>query len=249
MADHSMAFGDRVDFEAAQVEAVHWFGGYIIDLLCSTINEETGMQVVQIAMQRRWFNLAQTSSPCRTKKNVRTRISAVYMQRSKQRVIRKSRRAITRSGSKYESLSDVKKEWIKIVVWKLAIVLIFTGWTTNPPWEAFTSFLTKRYWERIEEIVHMDLDRGMGEGVVSEDTVIFSVGGGSSTSFDGDGELTMLYSDHVLCTCELGAKVSQLVQKDGYSLILVKPKVVLCLTMSEIIPPKKRPITAATILL
>ncbi len=50
MAD-SMTFGARVDFEAARVEAVHWFGSYIIDLLCSTINEETRMQVVQIAMQ------------------------------------------------------------------------------------------------------------------------------------------------------------------------------------------------------
>ncbi len=148
---------------------------------------------------------------------------------------------MTRSGSKYESPSDVKKEWIRTVVRKLAIVLIFAGWTgvgTNPPWEASTSFLTTRYWERIEEIVNLalDLDRGMGEGIVSEDIVIFSVGGGSS--FDGGGEFRVLDSDHVLCTCELGPKVSRLIQKDGYSPILVKPKVVVCSTMSEIIPPK-----------
>ncbi len=61
-----MTFGARVDFEAVQAEAVHCFEGFIIDLLCSTIYEETRMQVVQIAMQRRLFNLAQTSSPCST---------------------------------------------------------------------------------------------------------------------------------------------------------------------------------------
>ncbi|PBK86331.1 hypothetical protein ARMGADRAFT_1086504 [Armillaria gallica] len=125
---------------------------------------------------------------------------------------------MSRSGSRYGSLSDFKKQWIKIVVRKLAIVLIFAGWTsvgTNPPWEASTPFLTKRYWERIEEIDHlaMDLDRGMGEGIVSEDFVIFSVGGGSG--FDRDGEFTVLDSDHVLCACNLGLKVSRSVQKDG----------------------------------
>lgn len=143
---------------------------------------------------------------------------------------------MTRSGSKYESLSDIKKEWINVVIRKLAIVLIFAGWTgvgTKPTWEVCTSFLMKRYGERIEEIVHlaMDLDRGMGEGIVSEDIVIFFVGGGSSfvpdTMENGDGEFTVSESDHVLCTCELGLKVSRSVQKDGYSAILVKPKVVL----------------------
>lgn len=50
MAD-PMKFGARVDFEAARAEAVQWFGTYIIDLLCSGINEETRMQVVHIAIQ------------------------------------------------------------------------------------------------------------------------------------------------------------------------------------------------------
>ncbi|KAK0196202.1 hypothetical protein F5146DRAFT_1028832 [Armillaria mellea] len=247
MAD-SMTFGARVDFEAARAEAVHWFGSYIIDLLCSTINEETRMQVVQIAMQAALVqSCADFISMWHMEKRTDDNLSRLYakIQATNTQVVAGRWRAMTRSGSKYESLSDIKKEWIKIVVRKLAMVLIFAGWTgvgTNPTWEACTSFLTKRYGERIEEILHlaMDLDRGMGEGIVSEDIVIFSVGGGSSfvpdTMENGDGEFTVLNSDHVLCTCELGLKVSRSVQKDGNSAILVKPKVVLCSTMSDIIP-------------
>ncbi|PBK65425.1 hypothetical protein ARMSODRAFT_1022235 [Armillaria solidipes] len=247
MAD-SMTFGARVDFEAVRAEAVHWFGSYIIDLLCSTINEEMRMQVVQVAMQAALVqSCADFISMWHVERRTDENLSRLYakIQATNTQVVAGRWRAMTRSGSKYESLSDVKKEWIKTVVRKLAIVLIFAGWTgvgTNPPWEASTSFLMKIYGERIEEIIHlaMDLDRGMGEGIVSEDIVIFSVGGGSSfvpdTMENGDGEFTVLDSDRVLCTCELGLKVSRSVQKDGYSAILVKPKVVLCSTMSDIIP-------------
>ncbi|KAK0471587.1 hypothetical protein IW261DRAFT_1511446 [Armillaria novae-zelandiae] len=247
MAD-SMKFGARVNFEAARAEAVQWFGTYIIDLLCSAINEETRMQVVQIAIQAALVQTcADFISMWHVEKRTDENLSRLYakIRATNTQVVAGRWRAMTRSGSKYESLSDVKKEWMKIVVRKMAIVLIFAGWTgvdTNPIWEACPSFLMKRYGERIEEIVHLavDLDRGMGEGIVSEDIVIFFVGGGSNfvpdTMENGDGEFTVLESDRVLCTCELGLKVSRSVQKDGYLAILVKPKVVLCSTMSEIIP-------------
>ncbi|KAK0209597.1 hypothetical protein IW262DRAFT_1468867 [Armillaria fumosa] len=247
MAD-SMTFGARVDFEAARAEAVQWFGIYIIDLLCSAINEETRKQVVQIAIQAALVqSCADFISMWHIEEHTDKNLSRLYakIQATNTQVVAGRWRSMTRSGSKYESLSDVKKEWIKIVIRKLAIVLIFAGWTgvgINPTWEACTSFLMKRYGERLEEIVHLavDLDRGMGEGIVSEDIVVFFVGGGSSfvsdTMENGDGESTVLESDRVLCTCELGLKVSRSVQKDGYSAILVKPKVVLSSTMSEIIP-------------
>lgn len=119
-------------------------------------------------------------------------------------------------------------------------MLIFARWTgvgTDPTWDACTTFLVGKYGARIEEVVRLaiDLDRGMGEGIVSEDIMIFSVGRGSTfvpdTMQSCDGESPVRDPDHVLCTCELGLKISQSVEKDGHSAerlaILEKPKVVL----------------------
>ncbi|KAK0212139.1 hypothetical protein DFS33DRAFT_1279347 [Desarmillaria ectypa] len=248
----SMTFGARVNFETARGEAVRWFGSYIIDLLCSPINEETRIQVVQIAMQA---SLVQTCADFISMWHIERRTDAnlrrlyAKIQATNTQVVAGRWRAMSRSGSKYESLPDVKKEWINVIVRKLATVLIFAGWTdvgTDPTWDACTSFLGGKYGERIEKVVNLaiDLDRGMGEGIVSEDIVIFSVGRGSSfvpdTMENGDGEYAVLDSDHVLCTCELGLKVSRSMQEDDYSAkplaILVKPKVLLYSTMLEIIP-------------
>ncbi|KAK0448944.1 uncharacterized protein EV420DRAFT_1275565 [Desarmillaria tabescens] len=247
----SMTFGTRNDFENARAEAVHYFGSYIIDLLCSPMNEETRIQVVQIAVQA---SLIQTCadfiSMWHTERRTDANLSRLYAQirATNTQVVAGRWRAMTRSGLKYEFLADVKKEWINIIVRKLAILFIFAGWTsvgTDPSWDACTSFLVGKYGERIEEVVHLaiDLDRGMGESVVSGDIVVFSVSRGSTfvpdTMENGDGERAVLDSDHVLCTCELGLKVSRSVEKNGYSekplTILIKPKVILYSTISEII--------------
>lgn len=50
MAD-SMSFRERVDPDSTPVEVVRWLGSYIVHLLCSPINDETRIQVVQIVTQ------------------------------------------------------------------------------------------------------------------------------------------------------------------------------------------------------
>ncbi|SJL14057.1 uncharacterized protein ARMOST_17510 [Armillaria ostoyae] len=131
-------------------------------------------------------------------------------------------RSMTRESSKYSVVSETEENFYSRVTEAVLNVLRVAGWS---PADA-KGTLMQTFGKRVSAIVKaaMKLDRAMGEGITSQDLVVYTAHFDdhfdSNTMVDAYGN-QKADGDVVACTCELGLKVS------GGSNILLKTGVVL----------------------
>ncbi|KAG7450052.1 uncharacterized protein BT62DRAFT_928833, partial [Guyanagaster necrorhizus] len=145
---------------------------------------------------------------------------------------------MTRSKSKYSTPEEAEKPYIPWMVRRAVLVLLLAGWNSDgtTTWDACVDTIMEKYGRRIRDIVKLmtRLDKVIGESVVSKDIIVCIVASGrqydleSMENADGLGEKVQP-SDRVMCTSDLGLKVTEVshdggLEKDTY---LLKPKVVL----------------------
>ncbi len=129
---------------------------------------------------------------------------------------------MTRERSKYSVVIETEENFYSRVTEAVLNVLRIAGWS---PADA-KGTLIQTFGKRVSAIVKaaMKLDRAMGEGITSQDLVVYTAHlddhFDSNTMVDAYGN-QKADGDVVACTCELGLKAS-----DG-SNILLKTGVVL----------------------
>ncbi|KAK0448965.1 uncharacterized protein EV420DRAFT_1566394 [Desarmillaria tabescens] len=204
-----------VDGDQAPTEQRLAIGGRMMQLLQTRGDPDTHAMVVQAALQG-WSKHSPTDD------SLHDLYCDIRKRYADNPAVAGRWRSMTREKSKYSMVSEIEEDFYSRVVEVVLNVLLVAGWSPADS----KGTLTQTFGKRVSAIVKaaMKLDRAMGEGITSQDLVVY--GARFDDRFDSDTMVDAYGNqkedgESVACTCELGLKVS------GGSNILSKTGVVL----------------------